>query len=323
MTSPVQDGDATRSSVDRYDAAAIEPHWQGRWEELGLHHTDLEATDKPDYYLLTMYPYPSGDLHIGHWYIKTPTDAHARFMRMNGHNVFFPIGFDAFGLPAENAAIKNKVPPAKWTYANIKDMRAQMDRLGYAYDWSREIATCDPKYYRWEQWLFTKMFEKGLVYRKNSIVNWDPVDQTVLANEQVIDGRGWRSDALVERREIPQWFMKITAYADELLEELDRMPGWPDSVKTMQRNWIGRSEGVELSFTDDGIKRIAEISWQVNEKTENIGARRLHTVMERLLENISFEATDRAGETLTVDANYVSSQLSELATNEDLTRYIL
>jgi leucyl-tRNA synthetase len=159
-----------------------------------------------------------------------------------------PMGWDAFGMPAENAAIKRGVPPAEWTYKNIDDMRVQMDRLGYAYDWSREIATCKPEYYRWEQWLFTKMFEKGLVYRKNSVVNWDPVDQTVLANEQVIDGRGWRSDALVERREIPQWFMKITAYADELLDELDRMPGWPDSVKTMQRNWIGRSEGVELTF---------------------------------------------------------------------------
>jgi leucyl-tRNA synthetase len=172
----------------------------------------------------------------------------ARYQRMQGKHVLQPIGWDAFGMPAENAAIKRGIPPAKWTYQNIEDMRGQFKRLGYGYDWTREVTTCKPEYYRWEQWLFTKLFEKGLVYRKNSVVNWDPVDQTVLANEQVIDGRGWRSDALVERREIPQWFMKITAYADELLDNLDRLEGWPDSVKTMQRNWIGRSEGIELSF---------------------------------------------------------------------------
>jgi leucyl-tRNA synthetase len=172
----------------------------------------------------------------------------ARYHRLQGKHVLQPMGWDAFGMPAENAAIERGIPPAKWTYSNIEDMRGQFKRLGYAYDWTREVTTCRPEYYRWEQWLFTRMFKKGLVYRKNSIVNWDPVDQTVLANEQVIDGRGWRSNALVERREIPQWFMKITDYADELLDELDRMPGWPDSVKTMQRNWIGRSEGVELSF---------------------------------------------------------------------------
>ena len=176
---------------------------------------------------------------------------------MQGKHVLQPMGWDAFGMPAENAAIKRGVAPAKWTYENIAEMRGQFDRLGYAYDWSREITTCRPEYYRWEQWLFTRMFKKGLVYRKNSVVNWDPVDQTVLANEQVIDGRGWRSDALVERREIPQWFMKITAYADELLDELDRMPGWPDSVKTMQKNWIGRSQGVELSFGRCRRKRAA------------------------------------------------------------------
>ena len=207
-----------------------------------------EDTDKEKFYCLTMFPYPSGKLHMGHVRVFTISDVFARYHRMQGKHVLQPMGWDAFGMPAENAAIKRGVPPAKWTYENIEDMRGQMDRLGYAYDWTREVMTCRPEYYRWEQWLFTRMFEKGLVYRKNSVVNWDPVDQTVLANEQVIDGRGWRSDALVERREIPQWFMKITAYADELLDELDRMPGWPDSVKTMQRNWIGRSEGVELTF---------------------------------------------------------------------------
>jgi leucyl-tRNA synthetase len=230
-----------------YHPEIIEKNAQEYWEEARCFEVG-EDTGKEKFYCLTMFPYPSGKLHMGHVRVFTISDVFARFQRMQGKHVLQPMGWDAFGMPAENAAIKRGVPPAKWTYENIEDMRGQMKRLGYAYDWTREIKTCDPDYYRWEQWLFTKMFAKGLVYRKNSIVNWDPVDQTVLANEQVIDGRGWRSDAIVERREIPQWFMKITAYADELLEELDRMPGWPDSVKTMQRNWIGRSEGVELTF---------------------------------------------------------------------------
>ncbi len=211
-----------------------------------------EDPDREKFYCLTMFPYPSGKLHMGHVRVFTISDVIARYQRMQGKHVLQPMGWDAFGMPAENAAIKRNVPPAQWTYENIEDMRGQMKRLGYAYDWTREVTTCKPEYYRWEQWLFTRMFKKGLVYRKNSVVNWDPVDQTVLANEQVIDGRGWRSDALVERREIPQWFMKITAYADEMLDELDRMPGWPDSVKTMQRNWIGRSEGLELNFKVEG-----------------------------------------------------------------------
>ncbi len=230
-----------------YKPDVVEAEAQRHWNEAHSFEVD-EDPDKEKFYCLTMFPYPSGKLHMGHVRVFTISDVIARYQRMQGKHVLQPMGWDAFGMPAENAAIRNQVPPAEWTYRNIGEMRAQMDRLGYAYDWSREIATCKPEYYRWEQWLFTKMFEKGLVYRKNSVVNWDPVDQTVLANEQVIDGRGWRSDALVERREIPQWFMKITAYADELLEELDRMPGRPESVKTMQRNWIGRSEGVELSF---------------------------------------------------------------------------
>ena len=230
-----------------YNPETIETKVQQYWQESRCFEVG-EDPDKEKFYCLTMFPYPSGKLHMGHVRVFTLSDVIARFQRLQGKHVLQPMGWDAFGMPAENAAIKRGVPPAQWTYENIKDMRTQMDRLGFAYDWSRELTTCRPEYYRWEQWLFTKMFEKGLVYRKNSIVNWDPVDQTVLANEQVIDGRGWRSDALVERREIPQWFMKITAYADELLEELDRMPGWPESVKTMQRNWIGRSEGVELTF---------------------------------------------------------------------------
>src|SRR5690242_19025497 len=167
---------------------------------------------------------------------------------MQGKNVLQPMGWDAFGLPAENAAIKNRTAPAKWTYRNIEHMREQLKRMGFAYDWTREFATCTPQYYRWEQLMFTRLMKKGMAYRKNSVVNWDPVDQTVLANEQVVDGRGWRSGAIVEKREIPQWFLKITAYAQELLDELDNLPGWPDAVKTMQRNWIGRSEGLEIAF---------------------------------------------------------------------------
>jgi leucyl-tRNA synthetase len=234
-----------------YHPETVEQAAQDYWQESRCFEV-LEDDSKEKFYCLTMFPYPSGKLHMGHVRVFTISDVIARYQRMQGKHVLQPMGWDAFGMPAENAAIKRGVPPAEWTYNNIDDMRGQLRRLGYAYDWTREVTTCRPEYYRWEQWLFTKMFEKGLVYRKNSVVNWDPVDQTVLANEQVIDGRGWRSDALVERREIPQWFMKITAYADELLDELDRMPGWPDSVKTMQRNWIGRSEGVELAFEVEG-----------------------------------------------------------------------
>lgn len=234
-----------------YNPQAVEREAREYWEAERCFEVGEDA-GKDKFYCLTMFPYPSGKLHMGHVRVFTINDVIARYQRMHGKYVLQPMGWDAFGMPAENAAIQRGVPPAKWTYENIDYMRGQLKRLGYAYDWSREVTTCKPEYYRWEQWLFTKMFEKGLVYRKNSIVNWDPVDQTVLANEQVIDGRGWRSDALVERREVPQWFMKITAYADELLDYLDRMPGWPDSVKTMQRNWIGRSEGVELTFDVEG-----------------------------------------------------------------------
>ncbi len=234
-----------------YRPEAIEPAAQRYWEEHRCFEVDQDP-GREKFYCLTMFPYPSGRLHMGHVRVFTISDVIARYQRMQGRHVLQPMGWDAFGMPAENAAIKNDVPPAEWTYRNIDYMRGQMRRLGYAYDWRREITTCRPEYYRWEQWLFTKLFEKGLVYRRNSVVNWDPVDQTVLANEQVIDGRGWRSGALVERREIPQWFMKITAYADELLEALDGLDGWPEPVKVMQRNWIGRSEGVEIAFRVPG-----------------------------------------------------------------------
>lgn len=207
-----------------------------------------ERADKPKYYCLSMLPYPSGALHMGHVRNYTLSDVISRYQRMTGKNVLQPMGWDAFGLPAENAAIKNATAPAKWTYANIDHMRGQLQSLGYAIDWSREFATCAPDYYVHEQRMFVRLMKKGLAYRRNSVVNWDPVDQTVLANEQVIDGRGWRSGAVVEKREIPQWFLKITAYAQELLDGLDTLDGWPESVKTMQRNWIGRSEGLEFSF---------------------------------------------------------------------------
>jgi len=207
-----------------------------------------EDPEREKYYCLSMFPYPSGRLHMGHVRNYTIGDVITRYQRMQGKNVLQPMGWDAFGLPAENAAIQNRVPPAKWTRENIAYMRNQLKQLGFGYDWERELATCEPEYYRWEQWFFTRLFEKGLVYKKTAVVNWDPVDQTVLANEQVIDGRGWRSGAPVERREIPQWFLKITDYADELLADIDRLEGWPEQVRTMQRNWIGRSEGIEMQF---------------------------------------------------------------------------
>lgn len=237
------------------DLLAVENDVQQYWQQ----NRTFEVTEnsaKPKFYCLAMFPYPSGQLHMGHVRNFTLGDVIARFQRLKGKNVLHPIGWDAFGLPAENAAIKRNVPPAEWTHSNIEYMRGQMKRMGFSFDWSRELATCEPEYYRWEQWFFTKMFEKGLVYKKSAWVNWDPVDQTVLANEQVIDGRGWRSNAPVERRELEQWFVKITDYADELLEQLDSLDGWPERIKLMQRNWIGRSEGVELTFPREGADGI-------------------------------------------------------------------
>jgi leucyl-tRNA synthetase len=230
-----------------YDPKSIEARAQQFWSASKAFEVREDAA-RPKFFCLSMLPYPSGALHMGHVRNYTIGDVISRYKRMTGHNVLQPMAWDAFGLPAENAAIKNRTAPAKWTYANIGHMKAQLQTMGYAIDWTREFATCTPAYYVHEQRMFTRLFEKGLVYRKNSVVNWDPVDQTVLANEQVIDGRGWRSGALVEKREIPQWFLKITAYAQELLDGLDKLDGWPDSVKTMQRNWIGRSEGLEISF---------------------------------------------------------------------------
>jgi leucyl-tRNA synthetase len=231
----------------QYPFKEIESKAQAYWEA-NQTFSASENSDKPKYYCLSMFPYPSGRLHMGHVRNYTIGDVLSRFHKMKGFNVMQPMGWDAFGLPAENAAIKNNTAPAKWTYENIEHMKTQLKQLGLGVDWAREIATCKPEYYKWEQWLFTELFKKGLIYKKTSTVNWDPVDGTVLANEQVIDGRGWRSGALVEKRDIPQYFMKITAYAEELLNDLDKLDGWPEQVKTMQRNWIGKSYGCDVEF---------------------------------------------------------------------------
>ncbi len=233
---------------EHYQPSEIEGKIQQNWQQNKTFKA-VEDASREKYYCLSMFPYPSGRLHMGHVRNYTIGDVISRFQRMQGKNVLQPIGWDAFGLPAENAAVKNKASPAPWTYENIEYMKGQLKMLGFAYDWDRELATCKPEYYRWEQWFFTKLYEKGLVYKKTSSVNWCPNDQTVLANEQVVDGACWRCDTPVEQKEIPQWFIKITAYAEELLNDLDKLDGWPEMVKTMQRNWIGRSEGVEVEFS--------------------------------------------------------------------------
>src|SRR5256712_10216427 len=248
MTSEVQ------KKIDRYVPAAIEAKWRERWASSGLHNTPDES-DRPNFYFLTMFPYPSGEIHVGHWYAFAPPDAAARFMRMNGHNVLFPMGFDAFGINAENAAIDRKIHPAVWTEKNMGQMREQFMRMGAAIDWRREVITCYPEYYRWNQWMFLKLYEKGLAYRATAAVNWCPRDETVLANEQVINGRCERCDSVVVKKDLTQWFYKITDYAEELLsfEGLD----WPERVRVMQTNWIGRSEGAEIQFPVEGHRDAA------------------------------------------------------------------
>ena len=241
---------------EKYTPAEVEAAAQAHWEATGAHRV-VEDTTRPKFYACSMLPYPSGKLHMGHARNYTINDMMARHMRMKGFNVLMPMGWDAFGLPAENAAIANGVPPAQWTRANIADMKAQMQPLGLALDWSRELATCDPGYYKWNQWFFLKMLEKGIAYKKTQVVNWDPVDQTVLANEQVVDGRGWRSDAPVEKREIPGYYLAITRYADELLggvndcTDRNYLEGWPERVRLMQEHWIGKSQGVRFAFPHD------------------------------------------------------------------------
>jgi leucyl-tRNA synthetase len=245
---------------ERYDHAAVERAAQAFWDETRAF-TVAEDPARRKYYCLCMFPYPSGRLHMGHVRNYTMGDVLTRYMRMQGYNVLQPMGWDAFGLPAENAAMKNGVPPAKWTYDNISYMKGQLQQLGFALDWKRELATCQPQYYRWNQWLFLRMLERGIAYKKTGVVNWDPVDQTVLANEQVIDGRGWRTGALVEKREIPMYYLRITQYAQDLLGELDHMNEWPERVRAMQANWIGRSEGVRIGFPYEleGEKRVLSV----------------------------------------------------------------
>ena len=250
MSEPARSGNEAQQ---RYSPAEIEPKWQARWDEDGsLYAAEGHDSAKPKFYCLEMLPYPSGQLHMGHVRNYAIGDALARFMWMRGYNVLHPMGWDAFGLPAENAALKNNTPPAEWTLQNIAAMRRQMRRMGLSYDWATEITTCLPDYYRWNQWFFLKMYERGLAYRKKSKVNWCPECQTVLANEQVIDGKCWRhEDTIVEQRDLTQWFLRITQYADELLSGLDTLEGWPEKVRTMQRNWIGRSEGTLIDFAVD------------------------------------------------------------------------
>ncbi len=236
-------------SLENYDFASIESQLQAQWDNDKRYHTTNEPSDKPTRYMLSMFPYPSGKLHMGHVRNYAITDVLSRYYRQKGYDVMQPMGWDAFGLPAENAAIANAVAPAKWTFQNIDNMREQLKALGLSIDWSREFATCTPEYYRWEQWLFLQLYKKGLVYKKLATVNWDPVDNTVLANEQVVDGRGWRSGAIVEKRDIPMYYFKITDYADELLDDLKTLEGhWPKQVLSMQHNWIGKSRGMELDF---------------------------------------------------------------------------
>lgn len=242
----------------QYNPQQIETTLQQQWQDNNAFKV-TEDPSKEKFYCLSMFPYPSGRLHMGHVRNYTIGDVVSRFQRMQGKNVMQPMGWDAFGLPAENAAINHKTAPAKWTYENIDYMKTQLKRLGFGYDWDREIATCKPDYYRWEQWFFTKLYEKGLVYKKMATVNWDPVDQCVLANEQVIDGRGWRSGALVEQRELAQWFIRITQYAEELLQDLEQLTEWPEQVRTMQKNWIGRSEGVNIRFAIAGQDNELEV----------------------------------------------------------------
>ena len=246
-----------------YNPSLIEPKWQKKWKDSKIYNVDLDSKDKKNYFSLTMFPYPSGDLHIGHWYAFTPADSYSRFKKMKGFNVLHTQGFDAFGLPAENAAISRNINPMKWTFDNIENMRGQFNLMGNSYDWSRELITCTPEYYKWNQFFFLKMYEKGIAYRKNGAVWWDPIDQTTLANEQVVEGKSERSGADVVRKMMPQWYFKITDYAEELLEMDDL--GWPEKIKHMQRNWIGKSLGTDVDFKlQKGNKIISTFTTRVD-----------------------------------------------------------
>lgn len=296
----------------RFNPKEIEEKAQLYWQKKQCFNVN-EDINKEKFYALCMFPYPSGTLHMGHVRNYTIGDVIARYQRALGKNVLQPIGWDAFGLPAENAAIKHGIHPAEWTAKNIQLMKAQFLRLGNAYDWKREFATCDPDYYRWEQWFFLKLYDKGLVYKKNAVVNWDPVDKTVLANEQVVDGRGWRSGALVERREIPQWFLKITAYADELLEGLDNLVHWPEQVKAMQRNWIGRSEGCDIYFSVvDQPKRLKIYTTRADTL---FGATYLAVAPDHPLAKLSAEQNQEVND-FVESCQHIKTSEAELATME-------
>jgi leucyl-tRNA synthetase len=314
-----QNSPADASDRTVHDTHAIEARAQAYWDEHRSFEADDDADDK--FYCLSMFMYPSGQMHMGHVRCYTLGDVIARYNRLKGRNVLQPVGWDAFGLPAENAAIKNQVPPAKWTYENIDSMRAQFKRLGFAIDWTREFATCDASYYRWEQWMFNRLFDKGLVERKTTIVNWDPVDQTVLANEQVEDGRGWRSGALIERREMPQWTLKITAYADELLEELDRMDGWPENVRAMQRNWIGRSFGVEirLPVQGEGVAEGEELAVYTTRPDTFMGCTYVAVAAEHPLAKLASERDPELA-AFREECRNVKAAEEEIATMEKLGR---
>lgn len=319
-----QDPAAGAAPSNEYDARTIEAQAQAYWNETRCFEADdaaAAADGDGKFYCLSMFMYPSGQMHMGHVRCYTLGDVIARYNRLKGKNVLQPVGWDAFGLPAENAAIQRNVPPAKWTYENIDTMRAQFKRLGFAIDWSREFATCDPGYYRWEQWMFNRLFRKGLVERKTTVVNWDPVDQTVLANEQVENGRGWRSGALIERREMPQWTLKITAYADELLDELDRMDGWPENVRAMQRNWIGRSHGVEIRFDvrGEGVAEGEQLAVYTTRPDTLMGCTYVAVAAEHPLAQLASERDPELA-AFREECRQVKAAEEELATMEKLGR---
>ena len=298
----------------KYDFAAIEKKWQDNWEKEGIYRVS-EDSPKPKYYCLEMFPYPSGNLHMGHVRNYSIGDVVARFKVMHGYNVLHPMGWDSFGLPAENAAIKHGVPPAKWTKENIANMKRQLKSLGLSYDWEREVTTCLPEYYKWTQWLFLQFYKNGLAYKKGASVNWCPSCQTVLANEQVVEGRCERCDSVVEKKSLEQWFFKITDYAQRLLDDLDKLPGWPTKVKTMQENWIGRSEGAMLRFQ---VAENKEYFWVYTTRPDTVyGVSYMvlapeHPLVERLIAGTEYEEKVRAFITKVQKLSEVDRSSSEL-----------
>src|SRR5215218_658102 len=310
------------SRIDRYDPAEIESRWQALWDELRMYETDLDDESRPKFYMLTMYDYPSGDLHIGHWFVKTPSDTISRFKRMQGYNVFFPVGYDAFGLPAENAAIKNGAQPREWTIRNIENHRRQLKTMGATWDWSSEVITCEPDYYRWNQWFFLKFLENGLAYRTMAPVDWCPKDQVVLAREQVLGQNRvcWRCGTPVIKRDLEQWFFRTTTYADEYLSyrEID----YPDPIMTMQTNWIGRSEGAEIVFeaaSDDEIVGGQEIRVFTTRPDTLFGATFMVLAPEHpLVEQLTHPSQQQAVATYRFESRR-KSEIDRLSTDREKT----